>query len=202
MNNSIEESTQQRRTDTVYCHFSFKRPKNIPGYGYFAVAFYFGINSKKPTAQKTVKLPLWKDHQFITAIQSYEFALSCIADWQGLMKKNGITQVLLVTDNSTLAGWIENPKKNKAYKDYMVKAVSRYRAGGPREIVLGIGLCDVLKYEKSYKYCKEEYIKEEKKEVKTIKSNGKNLIDISQVEGGYKTASAIVSEDISMPEII
>ena len=142
---------------TVYCHFSFKRPKG-KDYGLFAVAFYWDFDGKKLAAQATRKYPLWKDHQFVTAIQAYEHALYSIYTWQGVMRSKGITNVMLVTDNSTLAGWIENPKKNKAYTNYMNKAVEKYRAGAPKEILISIGLCEVRDYEKSYKFCKEDKV--------------------------------------------
>ena len=144
---------------TVYCHFSFKRPKG-KDYGLFAVAFYWDYDGKQKIkgAQATRKYKLWQDHQWITSIQSYEHALYSIYLWQGVMIKNHIKNVMLVTDNSILAGWILNPKKNKEYTEYMNKAVEKYRAGGINEITIGIGLCEVRDYEKAYKYCKEEKV--------------------------------------------
>jgi len=185
---------------TVYCHFSFRRPRNVD-YGIFAVAFYLDFEGKKLTAQATKKFPLWKDHQFITAIQSYEYALSCIYEWQGIMRSKGITNVMLVTDNSTLAGWIENPKKNKKYTEYMNRAVVNYKAGAPKEIILSIGLCDVRDYEKSYKFCKEEYIKNNVKPV--VKNTvGIHVIDLESSNLKYKTIEQLEKENPSKPEII
>lgn len=142
---------------TVYCHFSFRRPANKP-YGIFAVAFYSDFEGKKLLMFKTRKFKLWKDHQFVTAIQAYEHALRTIYECQGQMKAAHIRQIMLVTDNSTLAGWIENPAKNKTYTEFMEKAVKMYRVGAPKEIVIGIGLCEARKAEKSYKYCIEEKV--------------------------------------------
>ena len=186
---------------TVYCHFSFKRPKG-KDYGLFAVAFYFA-NSKKPTAQATRKFPLWKDHQSITAIQAYEHALYCIYTWQGIMKAKGITNVMLVTDNSTLAGWIENPKKNKHYTEYMNRAVEKYRSGAPKEITLGIGLCEVRDYEKSYKYCREDKVINDKPPT-VIKENasGKRVINLDSSNVTYTTITQLESNNINKPEIL
>ena len=47
----------------------------------------------------------------------------CISDWQAQMRKAGISQVMLVTDNSILAGWILDPYKNRDYTDYMLRAI-------------------------------------------------------------------------------
>lgn len=188
-------------TKTVYCHFSFRRPRGKQ-YGLFAVAFYLDKEGKVLTAQATRRIPLWQDHQFITAIQSYEHALYSIYSWQGIMRSKGITNVLLVTDNSTLAGWIENPKKNKNYTAYMNKAVEQYRAGGPKEIVLSIGLCEVRDYEKSYKYCKEDKVLKEDKPVVVKNSSGGNAISIDTSKLQYKTITQLENENINKPEIV
>lgn len=192
--------TMSNQGKTVYCHFSFKRPKG-KDYGLFAVAFYLDEEGKVITAQATRRLPLWKDHQFVTAIQAYEHALYSIYTWQGIMKSKGITNVMLVTDNSTLAGWIENPKKNKNYSDYMNRAVEQYRAGSPKEITLSIGLCAVRDYEKSYKFCKEDKVINDAKPV-VKNDDGKRAIDIESSNLKYKTISQIEAHNPSKPEIL
>lgn len=189
---------------TVYCHFSFRRPKG-KDYGLFAVAFYLDKEGKRLTAQATRRFPLWENQQFVTAIQSYEHALYCIYMWQGIMKSKGITSVMLVTDNSTLAGWIENPKKNKYYKGYMDRAVEKYRVGGQREIVLGIGLCDVLPYEKSYKFCKEDkVINNDNTGVISVNSDGTTAINLEASNIQYKTILQLEEENSiqNRPEIV
>ena len=194
--NSTNSSTGQ----TVYCHFSFRRPKG-KNYGLFAVAFYWDYEGKKLTAQATRRLPLWEDHQFITAVQSYEHALYSIYTWQGVMKSKGISNVMLVTDNSTLAGWIENPKKNKRYTDYMNKAVAQYKAGASKEIELSIGLCEVRNYEKSYKFCKEDKVINDAQTIKKV-DNGKKVIDLQSSNLQYKTILEIEKENPNIPEIV
>ena len=165
--------------------------------------FYYDFEGKRLAAQATRKFPLWKNHQFVTAIQSYEHALYSIYTWQGIMKSRGITDVMLVTDNSTLAGWIENPRKNKAYTDYMNKAVEKYRAGAPCEITLGIGLCDVRDYEKSYKFCKEEkVINNDSSKAIQSNANGANAINLESLNIKYKTITEINQEDPGVPTVI
>ena len=165
---------------TVYCNFSFRRPKG-KDYGLFAVAFYNKQSDRKPTAKITKRIKLWQGSQYLTAVQSYGFALEMIYEWQGIMKSKGISNVVLVTDNSVIAGWIENHNKNKNYTKYMDSVVSDYRVGGSKEIILNVGIADVCKYEKSYKYCKEEFVVEDSKE--GIGDSG--LIDINDI--GYTT---------------
>ena len=185
---------------TIYCHFSFRRPKGKT-YGLFAVAFYLDEEGKILIGNMTRKLPLWENHQFVTAIQSYEHALYSIYSNQGLLRSRGITNVMLVTDNSTLAGWIDNPKKNKAYTGYMNKAVQAYRAGGHREITLSIGLCEARHAEKSYKFCKEEKVINDIKPIKKT-DNGKRVLDLDMCNITLKTVSELEKENSNMPDII
>lgn len=195
----MEQILNKNQNRTIYCHFSFKRPKN-KDYGIFAVAFYNDFDGKKIITKAVRKFPLWQDHQFITAIQAYEHALYTIYNWQGVMLKNHITTIMLVTDNSTLAGWIENPKKNKAYTEYMNKAVEKYRAGGPKEIRLSIGLCEVRDYEKSYKFCKEENVINDVVPV-AVKENGKRVIDLESSGMTYNTITAEIKNSPITVEI-
>lgn len=186
---------------TVYCHFSFKRTKQHPGKAFLATAFYLDFEGKKLLEKKVVLKKLWEDHQFISAIQSYENALRQISEWQGALIGKGVDTVLLVTDNSTLAGWIEDHNKNKKYTSYMNKAVEQYRVGAPREIMLQVGLCEPRDYEKSYKYCQDRYVDDNSHKV--MKSEqGKNVINFNKENNTYKTISDIIDSDLSIPEIV
>lgn len=147
----------EKKKIPVYCHFSFRRPEHR-NYGIFSVAFFSDVEGKKLMAVRTRAYALWKDQQYVTAIQAYEHALYCIWEFQAEMSKHGITNVYLITDNSALAGWIEDPSKNKTYTYYMNQATKKFQPGAQKEIVLNVGLCDARKAEKSHKFCKEENI--------------------------------------------
>jgi len=195
------DSIINNNSKEVYCHFSFKRPKG-KNYGLFAVAFYLDFEGKVLTAQATRRFPLWKDHQFVTAIQAYEHALYSIYVWQGIMRSKGINHVWLLTDNSTLAGWIENPKKNKAYTEYMNRAVEQYRVGAPKEITLSIGLCEVRDYEKSYKFCREDKVINDCQTVIKETGTGRKVIDLDSSNMQYQTISQLEASNPNKPEII
>lgn len=207
---NIKMSKASKNSYTIYCHFSFKRPKG-ENYGLFAVAFYSDFEGKKLIKYTVRKYDLWENQQFVTAIQSYEHALLTIYENQGLMKSANINQVMLVTDNSTLAGWIVNPKKNKAYTSYMEKAVKPYRIGSYKEIILGIGICDPRKSEKSYKFCREDLVENtyipksdtnlnrndsdcDKSAIETKKYHVLNIDE-------HRSVLDILGEDKSIPEI-
>lgn len=178
-------------TKPVYCHFAFRRPRG-KSYGIFACALYADYAGKRTVIHVTRAFKLWKDHQHITAIQAYEHAMYCLWTWQAKLKEHAVTNILLVTDNSTLAGWIENPRKNKQYAEWMAKANDPYRMGRPKEIYLPVGLCEVRDAEKSHKYCREELVVN-KLPVETGKKAAGFKIDIG---GEYKTAMEIAAEDI------
>lgn len=198
MNGTIDNKIQQKKKKTIFCHFSFKRPKGKE-YGIFAVAFYSDFDGKQFICNKVRKFKLWKNHQFVTAIQSYEHALLTIYELQGQMREANIGHVMLVTDNSTLAGWIENPKRNKDYMGWMEMAVRPFRVGSFKEIVIGVGLCEPRKSEKSYKFCKEEFVtnKYEEENVKSKPSVGYKM----DIGDDYESVLDILAGDKATPEI-
>ena len=199
---SKKENIQENIGRTVYCHFSFKRPKGQE-YGLFSVAFYNDFEGKKLITHKTRKYDLWQNHQFVTAIQSYEHALKTIHEFQGQMRSANINQIMLVTDNSTLAGWIENPKKNKNYSAFMDRAVKEYRAGAHKEIVLGVGLCEPRDAEKSYKYCKEELVENEYvATVKNTEEQKESKVGYKMNLGEHKSILDILAENKAIPEVV
>lgn len=200
--NKVEQSIINNKTNQViYCHFNFKRPKGEE-FGYFAVAFYTDFEGKKLVYHVTRQFPLWENQQFISAIQAYEHALGTIYDMQGVLKKRGVSKVMLVTDNSTLAGWIQNHKKNKNYTEYMNRAVEKYKIGGIKELAIGIGLCEVRDYEKSYKYCKKELVVNTNTEVVKKVDTGANVIDIENTGMTYKTITQLEETNPNKPEIV
>jgi hypothetical protein len=166
--------------NTIYCHFSFSRPKGTNSV-ILAVALYETIYDKKTIYKRVEERELWENQQFITAIQSYEFALETIYRIQGELIKKGCRTVMLVTDNSTLVGWILNPKKNRAYTAFMNRAVEKYRVGAVNELEIGVGVLEAVSYEKAHKYCKREFLAENNVS-KVRKQDTHNAIDMSNVK--------------------
>ena len=147
----------------LYCHFSFRRREYADGvnkgkYGIFACAFYRDEDDRKAIAKFVEAHPLWEDQQYICAIQSFKYVLEKIWENQKELIERNVTEIWLVTDNSTLRKWIEKPNKNKEYKDWMAKAYSGYMVGRTKEIKIRLKIAEAVKYEKSYKYCKEEFL--------------------------------------------
>lgn len=165
---------------TVYVHFSFRRPQHKK-YGIFAVAMFADEEGREFLGSTTRAFKLWRDQQYITAVQSYEHALYCIWENQQKMAKVGVTDVVLVTDNSTLAKWIENPNSRPDYAEYMKRANSKYVMGGEKTIRLNIGLYKPLKSEKSYKFCREELIQNKKPADTAGKLDARSMKRVSEI---------------------
>lgn len=177
------------RRKVIYCHFSFRRKGSEVGI--FAVALYTDKEGKNLVDKKVKEHILWENHQHVTAIQAYENALRCLWEWQPVLLDHGVTNVILVTDNSNLAGWIENPKKNKTYYKYMARANSQYRVGASRELRIAVGLAEPRKAEKSYKYCKEENVTERDR----VKAGNVGDHKISLSASEYSTVLDILDAD-------
>ena len=175
----------------VYCHFSFRRPRDKV-YGIFAVAIYGDAEGKQLLAERTLALTLWEDHQHITAIQSYSNALENIWRWQARMMKYNVSTVMLVTNNSTLAGWILDHNKNKNYTHWMRKATYPYRVGAKKEISLGVGLCEAVKAEKSHKFCREDLICN-RRPTERQRGYSESRLDVG---GKFNSILDIIKEDV------
>lgn len=184
----------------VYCHFSFRRPRG-KDYGIFACAIYSDYEGKKLVARRTRAYELWKDHQHVTAIQSYWHALQCIYEWQSKLLEYKVTNVLLVTQNSTLEKWIIGERINKQYVKWMEKANKYYAVSQKKEINIPVGICEARDYEKSRKFCREELIENElpKKIDKNTKirlniPNARRVVDIIEEEENKSIGLNLISE--------
>ena len=183
---------------TIYCHFSFRR-RNNNEYGLFSVAFYSDYDGKKCLGHITRKESLWvPEGSYITAIQSYEHALRTIFESQPIFKKHSVDRIYLVSDNSALVKWVCNHKTCR-FKGYMEKAVEEYRLGAIHEITIPIGMCKPWKNEKSYKYCNERYIYEDKS-AKIVASDGVNKLDLGDMQ--LQSLADIEKDNIARPVVM
>ena len=81
----------------------------------------------------------------------------------------------------------------------MERAVKAYRVGAYREIVLGVGLCEPRKAEKSYKYCKEENVTVDENTTSVVNEAGEYRVSLNGME--YKSIIDIIQSDKSIPTI-
>lgn len=170
------------KIDTIYCHFSYKRPKGQK-FALFAAAFYKDKEGTELIVSYTRAFEMWQDQQYITAIQSYEHALYCIWRNQDEIMKYGVKNINLVTDNSALSKWIVNIYKNPNYTYWMKKAQKMYAFGQAKEIKINVGLEEPRKYEKSHKFCRPDKVLNKIPTIKPNKnrlnvSSGKSILDI------------------------
>lgn len=167
----------------IYCHFSFRKPKNAD-FAYFSIVY---VTNGRGILRETVKLPIWGEGQYVLAIQSYSVALANIYKCQRALKNAGFTNIMLVTGNSVLANWITGYKVNKYYDGLIERASRDYRCGACKEIELCVGVCVVSGYEKAYQYCCEKYV-----------CNNDEYEEIIRVKKAY---TKIESDGISVEEL-
>lgn len=183
----------------VYCHFSFRR-RNNNEYGLFSTAFYSDYEGKKCIAHITRKEDLWvPEGAYITAIQSYEHALRTIFESQPVLKRHNVDRIYLVSDNSALVKWICNPNSCARFARFMEKAVEDYRLGAIHEITIPVGVCKSWKAEKSYKYCDERYIFEDKS-AKIVSTGGVNKLDLGDMK--LQSIADVQKNNIARPTVL
>lgn len=141
---------------TVYLHFSFRKPAGEK-YALFSTACFFDREFTKLITKHTTADILWEpESQHVNSVQSYYKALEYIYNNQADMIRNGISNVVLVTSNSSLVNWIMNRGRNKYYNSFVDSVSKPFRFGGSKAINVGVGLLEAVDTEKSKKYCKEK----------------------------------------------
>ena len=178
----------------VYCHFSFRRLKGKE-YSIFACACY-GDKESKELLEKNVEIhKLWLDHQHVTAVQSYWFALKCLYDWQNKFLDLGITNILLVCNNSNLVNAIAKPKKSGFVADYL-EDVYRHYVNGDKSFELPIGICEAVTRDKSVKFCREDLVTNfDDYAVETTLENSNSIAKLDFGDSEFSSVDEILEKD-------
>lgn len=204
--------------DTIYLDFGCRRPEKTENglrYGLFAAAVFRDTVDKKPIFVKVFKADLWEDDDYITSIQSYAMALEALYQMQPYMMKAGIKRVMLRNTSALLLNIIEEPRARKRFAKWAEKAITPYKVGAVKEIKLGIGLCDRVEYERARKYCKEENVTDDirdlsrDKNVVAAKANPKatHVIhtgtknNLGVITNTRKTIYDMIEDSVEVPEI-
>lgn len=186
---------------TIYMHFSFRKPKE-ENYAVFATACYKDLQFKQLITKNITSDILWEpESQHINSIQSYYKALEYIFNNQGDMLRNGISNVILVSGNSSLVNWIMGRGRNKYYIKYVDDISAPFRFGAPKELLVGVGLMEAVDTEKSKQYCKPSRADNLEETLSKLKSteNKKYALDVhklpkEEVRPGRKPAVRVVPE--------
>lgn len=178
----------------VYCHFSFRRPKG-KDYGIFACACYGDKEGKKLVAKNTEMHKLWLDHQHVTAVQSYWFALKCLYDWQDKMIEAGVTNILLVCNNSNLVNAIANPKKSGFVADYLEDVYKHY-VNGDKTFELPVGICEAVTRDGSIRFCREDLVTNSSDyNVKVTLDNANGVARLEIDDGAFTSIDDVLEQD-------
>ena len=204
--------------DTLYLDFGCRRPEKTEDgkrYGLFSAAVFKNTTDRKPVFVKVFKADLWLDDDYVTSIQSYALALEALYQMQPYMIKAGVRQVMLRNTSALLLNIIEEPRARKKFVKWAEKAITPYRLGAIKEIRLGIGLCERVEYERARKYCKEENVTDDirdlsgRKEITTSEESSrvKHVIhtgtknNLGVVTNTRKTIYDMIEDSIEVPEI-
>lgn len=178
----------------VYCHFSFRRPKG-KDYGIFACACYGDKEGRKLVAKNTEMHKLWLDHQHVTAVQSYWFALKCLYDWQDKMIEAGVTNILLVCNNSNLVNAIANPKKSGFVADYLEDVYKHY-VNGDKTFELPVGICEAVTRDGSIRFCREDLVTNSSDyNVKVTLDNANGVARLEIDDGAFISIDDVLEQD-------
>ena len=178
----------------IYCHFSFRRPKG-KDYGIFACACYGDKAGNKLVAKNTEMHKLWLDHQHVTAVQSYWFALKCLYDWQDKMIEAEVTNILLVCNNSNLVNAIANPKKSGFVADYLEDVYKHY-VNGDKTFELPIGICEAVNRDGSIRFCREDLVTNSSDyNVKVTLDNANGVARLEIDDGAFISIDDVLEQD-------
>lgn len=178
----------------IYCHFSFRRPKG-KDYGIFACACYGDKEGKHLVAKNVEMHKLWLEHQHVTAVQSYWFALKCLYEWQNKMIEAGVTNILLVCNNSNLVNLITSSKKTGFVADYLADVYGHY-VNGDKSFELPIGICEAVTRDKSSKFCREDLISNSSDyAVKVTLDNSKGVAKLNIDDSAFSSIDDILEMD-------
>lgn len=140
----------------VYIYFSFRHFQEEDKM-VVATSAYADPDGKKQLGMRVVEVKAWDSNNYVKILQSYANALNYIYDKQETLKKNGFDQVILMTSNKILHGWLVNNECNNHRKWFKI-ANKSFRSGAKKEIEIAVGLGLLAKSDLAYKYCKLELV--------------------------------------------
>ena len=153
---------KSREGYVAYVHFDSRREDGTNKV-YYAAVIFADPQGKDIVRAEIKKYTEGAENSYLRGLQSYVNALDLIYKAQGDLISEGVTNVLLVFEGSTLLKWLRGrvPMKYKAVLDDIH---SLYGYGGPKEIRLTVGVGGKKLKSKVYQYCNERYLKEYSKE--------------------------------------
>ena len=141
----------------VYIYFSFRHFQKSGDRMVVATAAYAEPEGKTLLGMKVVEVTPWSENNYVKVLQSYANALNYIYEKQETLKKNGYDQVVLMTSNKILYGWLINNECNSHHKWFKL-ANRPFRTGAKKELTISTGLGVLTDKDLAYKYCKLEMV--------------------------------------------
>ena len=113
------------------------------------------------------------------------------------MIEAGVTNVLLVCNNSNLVNLIASPKKNGLVAAYLEDAYMSYMNGN-KVFELPIGICEAVSRDGSIRFCKEELVTNSSDyEVKVTLDESKGVARLDLGESAFTSIDELLQQDNS-----
>lgn len=142
----------------AYVHFSGKLPRKYPGKAIVSVAIctdYLGYNlvmKKVEAVDAETTNNKWID------VQALDYTLDFLFRIQSNLISLGVTRIFLVTDNPNLYTYLVDSPLNKTIKSWLNDIYKTYTVFGPKELKLGIGVCNLCERNRSKTYYFEKFV--------------------------------------------
>ena len=140
----------------IYVYFSFRHIKKVDRM-IASVAMYLDPEGTKLLNVRVTELNPWDNNNYVKTIQSYANVLNVLYEKQAMLDAYGFDQVVLMTDNKVLHGWIANGSSH-GHAEWFKRANRPFRVGGEKEITVTVGLGMLASGNPAYKFCKPEYV--------------------------------------------
>lgn len=147
--------------DTVkvaYVHFAGKLPRKYEDKAIMSVAIctdYLGyclVTKKVEVVDAETSNNKWID------IQALDYALNYLFRIQADLMEQGVSRVFLVTDNANVYNYLVDTPLSKTVKEWLNLIYKNYSVFGPKELKLGVGVCQLCERNRAKTYYFEKFV--------------------------------------------
>lgn len=142
----------------AYVHFAGKLPRKHEDKAIMSVAIctdYLGyclVTKKVEVVDAETSNNKWVD------IQALDYALNYLFRIQKDLMEQGVSRVFLVTDNPNLYTYLVESPLSKTVKAWLNLIFKNYSVFGPKELKLGVGVCQLCERNRAKTYYFEKFV--------------------------------------------
>lgn len=141
----------------AYAHFDSRYEDSEPAV-YYASVIFADIQGRDIVAAEIKRRTEATDSVYLRGLQSYADTLDLIYKTQSQLIADGVTNILLVFEGTTLRKWLKGEVPLK-YKNALSDINMLYGFGGTKEIRLDVGIAGKNIKSRVRKYCNANYLR-------------------------------------------